>query len=50
MEKLAVGIKTIETVQHRFPITVLLIFLYSLVISHSEYSALYIRKMKRSFP
>ena len=37
---MAVGIKTIKTIQHRFPTTVLLMVFHALVMSHMEYSAL----------
>ena len=40
MKNMAICIKTIETVQHRFPTTVLLMLFHALVISHLEYSAL----------
>ena len=38
MLKMAVGIKTIETIQHKFPTTVLMLF-QALVLGHCEYSA-----------
>ena len=41
LKNMAVGIKTIESVQQKFPTTVLVMLFHALVISHLEYSALY---------
>ena len=40
MNNMAVGIKTIETLQQRLPIAVLLVIFYIVVFSHLKYSAL----------
>ena len=42
---MAVGIKTVETVQHRFPTGVLLMLFHALVMSHLEYSLLFFFKV-----
>ena len=38
---MAVGIKTIESIQHKFPTTVLVMLFHALIISHFEYSAIF---------
>ena len=38
---MAVGIKTIESIQHKVPTTVLVMLFHPLVISHFEYSAIF---------
>ena len=40
LEKMAVAIKNIETIQQKFPTTVLLMLFQALVLSHFLYSAL----------
>ena len=42
---MAVGIKTIETIQHKFPTTDLLMLFQALVLSHFEYSASFLVQM-----
>ena len=41
LKNMAVGIKTVETVQHRFPTGELLMLFHALVMSHLEYSLLF---------
>ena len=38
---MAVGIKTVEYIQHKFPTTVLVMLFNALITSHSEYSAIF---------
>ena len=38
---MAVGIKTIESIQHKFPTTVLVMLFHALIISHFESSAIF---------
>ena len=38
---MAVGIKTIESIQHKFPTTGLVMLFHALIISHFEYSAIF---------
>ena len=45
---MAVGMKTVETVLHRFPTGVLLMLFHSLVMSHLEYSLLFFFKVSSS--
>ena len=45
---MAVGIKTVETVQHRFPTQVLLLTFHALVLSHLDYSLLFFFKISSS--
>ena len=40
-KNMAVGIKTIESIQHKFPTTVLVMLFHALIISHFEYSAIF---------
>ena len=40
---MAVGIKTVETMQHRFPTEVLLMLFHALVMSHLGYSLLFLK-------
>ena len=46
---MAVGITTVETVQHRFPTQVLLMLFHALVMSHLEYFLLLLFKISSSF-
>ena len=41
LKNMAVGIKTIESIQHKFPTTVLVMLFHALIISHFEYSAIF---------
>ena len=41
LKNMAVGIKTIESIQHKFPTTVLVKLFHALIISHFEYSAIF---------
>ena len=45
---MAVGKKTVETVQHRFPTGVLLMLFHALVMSHLKYSLLFFFKVGSS--
>ena len=45
---MAVGIKTVETVQHRFPTQVLLMLFHALAMSHLDYSLLFSFKISSS--
>ena len=45
LKNMAVGIKTVETVQHRFPTQVLLMLFHALVMSHLDYSLLFFFKI-----
>ena len=45
---MAVGMKTVETVQHRFPTQVLLLTFHALVMSHLDYSLLFFFKISSS--
>ena len=38
---MAVGIKPLESIQHKFPTTVLVMLFHALIISHFEYSAIF---------
>ena len=38
---MAVGIKTIESIQHKIPTTVLVMLFHALIFSHFEYSAIF---------
>ena len=49
LRKIAVGIKTIETIQRKFPTTVLFVLFQALVLSHFEYSALYMPQVTSTF-
>ena len=42
---MAVGIKTIESIQHKFPTTVLVMIFHALIISHFEYSAVFLTQI-----
>ena len=48
LKNMAVGIKTVETVQHRCPTGVLLMLFHALVMSHLEYSLLFFFKVSFS--
>ena len=48
LKNMAVGIKTVETVQHRCPTGVLLMLFHALVMSHLEYSLLFFFKVSSS--
>ena len=45
---MAVGIKTVETVQLRFPTQVILMLFHALVMSHLDYSLLFFFKTSSS--
>ena len=38
---MAIGIKAIESIQHKIPTTVLVMFFQALIISHLEYYAIF---------
>ena len=48
LKKMAVGIETIETIQHKLPTTVVLMLFYSLLLSHLEFSALFLLRSTSS--
>ena len=41
LKNMAVGTKTIESIQHKIPTTVLVMLFHALIISHFEYSAIF---------
>ena len=41
LKNMAIGIKTIEFIQHKFPTTVLVVLFHALIISHFENSAIF---------
>ena len=49
LKKLAVGIKTIETIQHIYPTTVHLMLFHALVLSHFENSALLLLQITSTY-
>ena len=49
LKKMAVGIKTIETLKHKFLTRVLLKLFQALVLSHFEYSALFLLQIISTF-
>ena len=45
LKNMAVGIKTIESIQHKFSTTVLVMLFHALIISHFEYSAIFLTQI-----
>ena len=47
--KITMGIRTVETIQHKSRATVLLMLLHALVLSHFKYSALFLLQLTSPF-